>query len=271
MSKKFSSGGGGDTACTVVVAAAVVVVVGATSVEVAIWVVVDVSGTMGVELMSSASANGMSTRRKEVPVAFVLAEVSSGAGVCAGVDMGAGAGVGVGGDAGVELGAVAGGGGAGVDVGAGVCAVEVDAVDDTEAGIDVAVVVATIVVLDCVAGTVDDDATGTVEVVVVIVVVATVVVATASVDDGALPEISVAEKLDDAGASPTCQTSVSPTLVRIPDVAKLGGKNPPQKICVPDAYTAELSAEKEVLASAIVSGWPSASAAFCHVPRQVAG
>ena len=35
------------------------------------------------------------------------------------------------------------------------------------------------------------------------------------------------------GASPTRQTSVSPTFVMVPDVAKPVGKNPPQKICVP--------------------------------------
>jgi hypothetical protein len=52
--------------------------------------------------------------------------------------------------------------------------------------------------------------------------------------------------------SPTCQTSVRPTFVITPEVAVSGGKNPPQKICAPDAYTAELSVENGTLSPAIL-------------------
>lgn len=51
------------------------------------------------------------------------------------------------------------------------------------------------------------------------------------VEDVSLSAVVVAVMVDDAddvGASPTCHTSVSPTFVICPDVANVGGKNPPQ-------------------------------------------
>jgi hypothetical protein len=98
----------------------------------------------------------------------------------------------------------------------------------------------------------------------------------------AAPSSGVVEDVDEVdcpmdvpvelGVSPICHTSVSPTFVICPDVAKLAGKNPPQKTCVSEAaYTAELSAAKEVLAAASVSGTPSALVGFCQLPKQLVG
>ena len=93
--------------------------------------------------------------------------------------------------------------------------------------------------------------------------------ADAPVDTAGVVEADVATL--DVEASPICHTSVSPTFVICPDVAKEGGKNPPQYISVPVVYVAEFAAEKEGFGSPMVWGRPSAFATSCQFPRQVVG
>jgi hypothetical protein len=165
--------------------------------------------------------------------------------------------------------------------GGGVLSVVVEAVMSADAVVVAAVVVAIVIVV--VAGTVDvevgvDVAAGVVikivldgAVLISVLVPTTVELAVldAGVNDGSSAEDGAS--VVDADALPICQTSVSPTFVIAPDVAKFKGKNPPQKICVPEAYTAELSAEKRTPDDAVVSGVPSAFAEPAQVPRQVEG
>jgi len=63
-----------------------------------------------------------------------------------------------------------------------------------------------------------------------------VAVAAVAVDDEVVDDADVIDAVSivvdvaalDVGASPICHTNVSPTFVICPDVAKDGGKNPPQ-------------------------------------------
>lgn len=235
-----------------------------------------------VVVLSSAKANGMSCLIKyETPDEVAVVVVLEVGGVLVGVVVVATVVVVVATDGGVEVGAgVEVEFAVGVDVAPVVVAVVLVGMIKVLVAfvvfVLVAVVVATDLEITLVEVAVDVPVTTEILEDAVVVEIVSVVELDWSVDVDVLGDATSTAAVDvgtlEVGVSPICQTSVSPTFVICPDVAKLVGKNPPQKTCESEAaYNAELLPVKEVLAVASVSGAPSAFAGFCQLPRQVDG